>query len=219
MRPLDPPLRIAPATASERGTVARLAFGAPSREATWLAGGAERACDLALALHQAGLLGSASDEAWIARVGEEPVGVLLARVGGGDFEPSWSALAALLRTLLRFVPLTQLPGLARRRRLRRRLDFRSGPDALHVAELHVLEAWRGRGAGAALLEAAEAEARARGLGALSLTTLSNNPARHLFERHGFRVVAERLEPRYPALVGAPGRVLMRKPLGDLSAPR
>jgi len=47
---------------------------------------------------------------------------------------------------------------------------------------------------------------------MALTTTTTNPARHLYIRHGYRVVETRLDPAYERLTGIPGRVLMVKEL-------
>jgi len=48
---------------------------------------------------------------------------------------------------------------------------------------------------------------------MSLTTHIANPARHLYERHGFRVVETRTDPDYERYTGIEGRVRMAKELG------
>lgn len=203
---------------SQRETVARLAFGDPSAEAVWMAGNAERARALALALHAVGLLGAETDACWLALDGERPVGVLIGRADSGDFRADWRRLPRVLAAVLRHVPLAELPAFLGRIRLRRRLDLPTPAGAFHVAELRVLPECRGRGVGASLLAAAEAHARTESAPRLSLTTLVDNPARRLFSRVGFAEVDERSHPGYEALTGAPGRVLMVKELSRAPAP-
>jgi ribosomal protein S18 acetylase RimI-like enzyme len=55
----------------------------------------------------------------------------------------------------------------------------------------VVPSCRGRGYGEELLSALIDEARAAGFARLSLSVEADNPALHLYERHGFRTVAER----------------------------
>ncbi len=95
---------------------------------------------------------------------------------------------------------------------RRAVDLSPPPGGAHLTELHVHPNHRGEGIGGALLDAVEGAARSQGAPHLSLTTGSSNPARHLYERHGFEVVAERASHRYTRLTGIPGRVLMVKSL-------
>jgi GNAT superfamily N-acetyltransferase len=66
-------------------------------------------------------------------------------------------------------------------------DGTARPRTLGVSLLAVDAAWRGRGAGSALLESAEQEARAARMERMALDVIENNPARRLYERHGFVV--------------------------------
>jgi hypothetical protein len=47
---------------------------------------------------------------------------------------------------------------------------------------------------------------------MCLETGSANPARRLYERHGFEVVETKLDSGYERLTGSPGRILMVKEL-------
>jgi ribosomal protein S18 acetylase RimI-like enzyme len=47
---------------------------------------------------------------------------------------------------------------------------------------------------------------------MALTTTTENPARHLYERHGFRVVETRTDPAYERYTGIEGRHRMVKDL-------
>lgn len=76
----------------------------------------------------------------------------------------------------------------------------------------MLASGRGNGVGAALLQQAEAEARIQSSTQLSLTTATNNPARRLYEREGFRLVETRTDPEFEHATGVAGRVLMVKSL-------
>jgi len=71
---------------------------------------------------------------------------------------------------------------------------------------------RNRGIGGAMLDHAEEEARRRGHRLMSLTTTTANPARHLYERHGFRVVETLTDAAYERYTGIAGRHLMVKEL-------
>lgn len=63
------------------------------------------------------------------------------------------------------------------------------PASVHLIDIALLPEWRGRGLGGAILADLIAEAAARGL-AVSLQVEKVNPARRLYERLGFRVVAD-----------------------------
>lgn len=92
---------------------------------------------------------------------------------------------------------------------RNKVDLAMPPDSFQLIELNVDPARRGQGIGARLLEAVIALAGNR---PVSLTTRIDNPARHLYERHGFEVVEEKRHPSYEARTGSPGRVLMVRPV-------
>jgi ribosomal protein S18 acetylase RimI-like enzyme len=79
------------------------------------------------------------------------------------------------------------------------------PEGAKLMELQVHPARRGRGTGDALLAHT---IDAVGSRPISLTTRSDNPARHLYERHGFTVVAEKIHPAYERRTGSAGRILM-----------
>lgn len=82
------------------------------------------------------------------------------------------------------------------------------PAGLSLVELQTHPSRRGTGVGTMLLEHVIDAADGR---SLSLTTRSNNPARRLYERHGFRVEAEKFHRRFEQRTGAPGRILMVRP--------
>jgi ribosomal protein S18 acetylase RimI-like enzyme len=86
-------------------------------------------------------------------------------------------------------------------------------DSYYVAELDVDPAFRGRGIGGMLLDYGEAEARAAGVPRMSLVTDITNPAQHLYERHGFRIVETKRDAEFERWWRTPGRVRMVKDLG------
>jgi ribosomal protein S18 acetylase RimI-like enzyme len=99
-----------------------------------------------------------------------------------------------------------------RLRARRQVNIKEPNGAYSIVELHVDPISRNRGIGGAMLEYAEEEAREQGCRLMSLTTHIANPARRLYERHGFRVVVTRTDPDYERYTGIEGRVLMVKEL-------
>jgi len=90
---------------------------------------------------------------------------------------------------------------------RRRVDLPM-PDGPKLIELQVHPSRRGGGIGAQLLEHVIAAVDGQ---PLSLTTRSDNPARHLYERHGFAVTATKDHPAFERRTGATGRILMVRP--------
>jgi ribosomal protein S18 acetylase RimI-like enzyme len=131
---------------------------------------------------------------------------------GGDLPP----FGVVARTALHAFGIIGTVRAAWKSSARSRVDMEAVPGCLHLVELQVHPDERKRGAGGALLRAVEEEARARGVGSVSLTTTTDNPARRLYERHGFAVVGEKRDPRYERLTGSPGRVLMIKRLAVTS---
>lgn len=79
------------------------------------------------------------------------------------------------------------------------------PDGLKLIELQVHPQRRRAGIGSALLEHVIASAGGR---TISLTTRSDNPARRLYERHGFFVSATKSHRIFERRTGSAGRVLM-----------
>lgn len=82
------------------------------------------------------------------------------------------------------------------------------PPGPKLVELQAHPARRGAGVGALLLDHVIAGLDGR---SLSLTTRSDNPARRLYERHGFTVTAEKKHRSFERRTGAPGRILMVRP--------
>jgi ribosomal protein S18 acetylase RimI-like enzyme len=79
-------------------------------------------------------------------------------------------------------------------------------DDVLLADIEIIPAWRGRGLGSRIINMVLEEARRQGL-PVSLQVLKGNPARHLYERLGFRVVEE-TESHYR--MSAEGRVRVHR---------
>lgn len=82
------------------------------------------------------------------------------------------------------------------------------PDGPTLIELQVHPSRRGEGIGSALLRHVIDSVGHR---SLSLTTRSDNPARRLYERHGFSVASEKSHRSYERRTGNKGRILMVRP--------
>jgi GNAT superfamily N-acetyltransferase len=93
---------------------------------------------------------------------------------------------------------------------RQRVQFEAQRDAFPIGELNVDEALRNRGIGGKLLQHAEGLAHSHGSSLMCLETGITNPARHLYERHGYALVATKADAEYERLTGSPGRILMSK---------
>ena len=199
-------LTIRKATPHDTERIAEILHGEAGQEATAIAGCEEAAIAFGMAMVRM----KNSPQGWqhsaAAELDGEVVGVLQSN-GGGDFTITPS-LAFLAVRILGVSVITALPRL----RARKRVDIPHPDGAYRVAELHTHRAFRNRGIGGALLDHAEREARWADLRLMSLNTTTINPARHLYERHGFRVVETRTDPAYERYTGIAGRHLMVKEL-------
>jgi ribosomal protein S18 acetylase RimI-like enzyme len=185
--------------------------GEPGQEATGLCFGRG---DLARRLGDALVRLPGSPMGWqhttLAVLRGETTGLLQAGPGGERTASHLSA-ALLLRALRIFGPARFAAGLPRIR-ARTRVDVTHPQGAYVVRELHVDRRHRNWGVGGALLRYAEEEARRAGFPVMSLSTTTINPARNLYERHGFRIVETRADPAYERYTGIVGRYLMVKEL-------
>ena len=82
------------------------------------------------------------------------------------------------------------------------------PDCLLIAEIHVAPQHRGEGIGNSLLASVVERALAEGVRLLGLQTLTNNPARSVFETWGFKVADTRTDLDFEEYSGAAGYHLM-----------
>jgi ribosomal protein S18 acetylase RimI-like enzyme len=98
---------------------------------------------------------------------------------------------------------------------RLRVEIAAPKGGIHLFELQVTPLHRNRGVGADLLARVDELAIEQRAAHVSLTTATDNPARRLYERAGYTVVAERTSRRYERITGSAGRVLMVKPMAVL----
>jgi ribosomal protein S18 acetylase RimI-like enzyme len=145
----------------------------------------------------------------LAETDGEAVGVLQ----GGVNHPGVRLSGGLALAALGIYGLVDLTRVLLRLRARRRVNIKEPNDAYSIAELHVYPSYRHRGIGGAMLRYAEEQAREQDCRQMSLTTHTANPARRLYERHGFGVVETRTDTDYERYTGIEGRFLMVKELG------
>jgi ribosomal protein S18 acetylase RimI-like enzyme len=202
-------MRMRRATVADLPALSALMFVDPPREAVALARGEKPARRF-----QEELFRHAFDDAEsvvFVAVGDddEPVGFAWLASRDGSEIPSLRRVASMaVRAMgIRGALAAAWPASARLA-----VDITPPAGGTHVSELHVHPHHRGKGIGGALLDVVEDEARAAQAGHISLTTGSSNPARHLYERHGFEVMSERTGRRYARLTGIPARVLLVKQL-------
>lgn len=199
-------MRIRSGTAADVPELARLMYLQPSREAVGLAGSAENGRRFQEELLHRGLR-QRDTCVLVAEDGAELLGFAIVS-DGSDVPP----LRAIVPMGVRAMGVLGAARAGWRSSARLAVDIRPPPRGLHLTELQVRPDRRGQGTGDRLLREVEAEARRRGCAHISLTTGSCNPARRLYERHGYEVTATRSSARYTRLTGIPGRVLMVKSL-------
>jgi ribosomal protein S18 acetylase RimI-like enzyme len=202
-------LKIRKASASDTERIAELFAGDPGGEAIGIAGSRDKAIAFGAGMVRL----PDSPEGWrqtvVGELDGRVVGILIA---GGDHEDMRVTPRLVYLALRIFGPLGILRMIPRLR-ARVRVQPKTPSGAFHIAEIDVDPACRNTGIGGALLDFAEAEARAGGYRLMSLTTSTANPARRLYERHGFRVVETRTDTAYNRYTGIDGRHLMVKELG------
>jgi len=201
-------LTIRDATPGDTNRIAELLGGDPGAEAIGLAGSAEKA----IAFETGMVRLPNSPQGWRQTVVAERDGKVVGIMQAGGDQQDLRVTPAIIRLALHTFGPLGLIGLLPRLRARRRVQTRRPPGAYHIAEIDVDPALRNGGIGGALLEYAEAQAREDGYSQMSLSTNTANPARRLYERHGFRVLETKTHPAYERLTGIEGRHLMVKDL-------
>jgi len=196
------------ANPGDTSRIAEIIAEGSGQEAIGLLGNAEQARAFEMAMVRLPKSPMGWERTVVAELGGEIVGIVQAggHLGGLKISPSLVYLA-----VHEFGPLGMLR-LWPRESARRRVQPRIPDGAYHVAELDVDPAYRNRGIGGALLDYAEAEARERSHTQMSLTTTTINPARRLYERHGFGVTQTLTDADYERYTGIEGRHLMIKEL-------
>jgi ribosomal protein S18 acetylase RimI-like enzyme len=199
------------AVRGDAGRVAEIQHRVPASELVGLFGSVERA--RRFGVRQTVRRGVIDDRrpVIVATRGGRVVGFVQWTIGSGDHTGLRDVLDVLAVARVRDV--VRFP---RKLKARSRVETPMPGDAFYIAELHVDPDERGAGIGGTLLEAAVAEAVQRGRLLVSLTTTIDNPARRLYERHGFVVVDEKRDAEYAALSGSPGRVRMDRDLSGAS---
>jgi len=148
----------------------------------------------------------------VAELDGRVVGIIETMRPGDEPGMSLPVMLRMLRDGVRIGGPALLARYARYARARARVQVEPAPGSYYIAELDVHPDHRNKGIGGVLLRYAEAAARADRFARMSLGTRINNPARRLYERHGFAVVQTRTDPAYEQITGIPGRVLMVKTL-------
>lgn len=200
-------LTIRDATPQDTQRIAEIVAGEPGQEAIAIAGCVEGARDFGMALVRL----PGSPQGWqrstVAEIDGKVVGVLQAGPAEDGFRPTRRIALLAVRTFG-----VGLISIWPRLRARQRVQTPPPPGSYYIMELDADPAYRNRGIGGALLDYAEAEARRLRYRAMSLSTTTVNPARLLYERHGFRVERTATDSSYERYTGIAGRHLMVKEL-------
>jgi GNAT superfamily N-acetyltransferase len=146
--------------------------------------------------------------ATLALVGTSAAGLLVCGVDAAA-RPVASAFLPLLPRIIRILG-PAAPRAVYGFWLRGKLAFDPVPGAFVVDELYVREDLRNRGIGGRLLHHADDLALRANAPRMTVETGITNPARRLYERHGYNAVAEKMSIAYQRVTGSPGRVLMVK---------
>jgi len=199
-----PTIRKAVPTDVER--IAEIISGEPGVEAVAIAGCVEAARDFGMALVRLPDSPQGWERSTVAELDGRVVGVVQA---GEDL--SFRISPRLLRLVVRTFGIG-LISIWPRYKARQRVGPETPVGSWYIGELDVDPEYQNRGIGGALLDHAEQEAKGYGLKKMSLQTTTVNPARRLYERHGFRVEETRTDSSYERYTGIAGRHLMVKEL-------
>jgi ribosomal protein S18 acetylase RimI-like enzyme len=201
-------ITIREATATDLARIAELVAGDPGDEAIGLLGSREKARRFGLAMATLDTHPPQWRDTLLAEREATIVAVLQVGARAEDIRITPRVVWLAVRTLGPIDVLFRQGRLAARRRVQPEIP----PAAYHIAEFNVDPEYRGQGIGGVLLDHAAAQARERGHAQMSLVTTTSNPARRLYERHGFRVADIRTDAEYEELTGIEGRILMLKDL-------
>lgn len=191
------------ATSNDQRRIAEI-IGDPGEEAIGLVGNREAAARIGVAIAMMPGGPQGWERSTVAEEGGSVVGVIQC---GGDM-PQFGITPRLAWLTVRTLGLPRVLGRIGAFRAMSRVQYPQPKGTYHIAELHVDPGQRGRGIGGSLLEWAEADARERGFEVMSLVTTTSNPARQLYERHGFVVVETKTDAAYERCTGIRGRYLM-----------
>jgi len=201
-------LTIRKATPGDTDRIAELFGGDPGDEAIGIAGSREKAIAFGTGMVRLPDSPQGWRETVLAEVDVRVVGILIA---GGDHKDMQATPRLIYLALRTFGPVGILR-LLPRLRARVRVQPKTPDGAYHIAEIDVYPAFRNKGIGGALLDHAEAAAHTGGYHIMSLTTSTANPARRLYQRHGFQIAETRRDTAYKRYTGIEGRHLMVKDL-------
>lgn len=200
---------IRPATAADVDRIAQLIHNVPTAETAALVGDLGRARAFGIGLVELDRIPNPDKPTVVAERDGAIVGVVQYTVD----RPGSPITLEHVRLVFRIAGPWRFVRGIRRAMARVRVDLPVPPGTFYIAEIHVDPEQRGQGIGGQLLDWVDQEAARLGREHLSLVTYAGNPARRLYERHGYVVTAEKNHPSYERYTGNPGRILMEKRLG------
>lgn len=206
-----------PARADEIDRLSDIMNDPPPQATLNIAGSLEKAIKGGRVLTRRGL-SLQVEHTTVAELDGKAIGLMDACSDRQDPSVGIGLVLRMLAPTVRTIGFDGLWRLLRSRPAWARVAFDQVPGAYHIAEFDIDDRYRNRGIGAAFLRLAEKRAREEGCALMSLTTDVTNPAQHLYERAGFRIVETKLDAEYERWSLSPGRVLMLKELTP-SGPR
>jgi ribosomal protein S18 acetylase RimI-like enzyme len=196
-----------PGVPADADRLARIMFRDPGREAVAIAGSA-RAAERFSGLLFRNAFARGTSSFVVAEADAQPIG--FAELTHGSDMPSFKVVVS---AGIRAMGIVGAFRAAARARARLRVDLAAPEGGVHLVELQVSPEHRNHGVGAFLLGRVDEYANQEHAAHISLTTGSDNPARRLYERHGYVMVGEKTDARYERITGSPGRILMVKAMG------
>ncbi len=197
---------IRPATPHDAAAIVAIQHTEPSPAILGLAGSRERGQRLGAALVKTAGVTDLRRPTVVYEARGEVVGFAQYSIGPSDDVPlSWTLVMRVVRALGPRVVF-----LGPRLKARKAVELPVPPESFYLSELQVRPDLRGRGVGGELLAWVEHQAEASDARLMSLITDIGNPARRLYERHGFEVIETRRDERFQHFTGQEGRVLMTK---------
>jgi ribosomal protein S18 acetylase RimI-like enzyme len=195
---------VRPATEHDFNSVVDIIFGDPQPEVLALAGSPELARRFGAGrLHLHGFP-DPTHPTVLACTDDKVLGILQYTTTPEMDRTDWD----MVQLIVRVFGLLGATRRARRFYGLTRVQVAAPPGSFYIAELHVDPASRGQGIGGTLLDWATAEAGDDRL--MTLHTTTSNPARALYERHGFVVRTTRSHREYKRYTGIEGRHLMQR---------
>ena len=204
--PRRPELGIRPAIAEDRAGILDVLYREPGPEMLGSCGSVEASRRFGAALLDLGGFPNPSKPVVVATASGRVVAMAQYVIGGTGSLGVGDTVRISVKAFGLLGALGRIPAAI----WRWRVELAPVEDEFYLADIHVDPELRGSGVGSALLDWIEQKANEAPVSTLWLITGSANPARRLYERHGFTVTAERHDKHYEARTGTPGRIRMEK---------